>query len=89
MKWLRPSAAYAARWKTYSNRCAANSRVDQAGVGHAALDKLRARRQILAKAPRQVVQHHDLAAAGEQVLSHVRADEAGPAGHEHTHVTLL
>jgi len=41
--------------------------------------------EVLAPAGRQVVQHADRLALGEQAPHEVRADEAGTAGHEHGH----
>ncbi len=54
-----------------------------------ALDELDAVGKVLALPGRQVVQDHDVLAAGGERLRDVRADEAGSSGDEHRHARIL
>ncbi|MNM78171.1 hypothetical protein D3C81_900620 [compost metagenome] len=65
------------------HRLAAPHRFTQAsGVGDIAFEQLHRRRQILALAGGQVVQHPHLEALCQQGIGQMRADEAGAAGDE-------
>ena len=61
----------------------ASQRVAHRGrIGHVAFDQCDARRQVLAPAGGQVVQHAHRIAACQQRLAQMRADEARAAGHQ-------
>ena len=60
--------------------------VDQRLISDVAGDEPGALRHGPVEAGREIIQHHDLFAAGEQVVDHVAADIAGAAGDKNSHL---
>ena len=58
--------------------------VDDGAVGHVSLNELRTRRDALAHAGREVVEHRDGEAVGKEPIAKVASDEACAPGHENS-----
>ena len=58
--------------------------IDERVIDHTAADKSRCSWYVLPKSAAQVVEDGDVVAARDERVGHVRADEPGPTGHEHS-----
>ena len=57
--------------------------VHERGVGDAAVDEARGRRDVLTKSAAQIVEDRHVVAALDESVRHMRAEKTGPACHQH------